>query len=250
MLSNRNSLNLHWLFYWEHSNFVRKYALSHRQERQYSGQLSPSHTVTFSCELKQYLIHWRLFVDCTYSPQFETFMHPVNIYSVDVWQRKQSITHWPCHWSSGFFFPKETFILSSTVFCWMRAWWEITRQPKPTAAISEPHLFTRGRWCCLHRWCHPQTSTEGWKVTFHSGLSVTYIMRGLYVSHNWSHMSLLSLQQEAQSRAQPCHHLAKPPTASRTAPEVHSVCWQGDASTVMYTWHHLSKLRYTLNLTI
>lgn len=98
MLSNRNSLNLHSGYFTENNQTVRKYALSHRQERLYFGQLSSSHAVAFSCELKQYLIRWRLLIDCPHilacSPQFETFMHPVNIYSLDVWQRKQNITHW------------------------------------------------------------------------------------------------------------------------------------------------------------
>lgn len=69
-------------------------------------------------------------------------------------------------------------------------------------------------------------------------LSVTYIMRGLYVSHNWSHMSVFSLQQEAQSRAQACRRPTRPPTASRTAPEVHRVCWQGDVTPARHTRNH------------
>lgn len=65
--------------------------------------------------------------------------------------------------------------------------------------------------------------------------SVTYVMRALYGSHNWSHMSVFSLQQEAQSRAQACHGPARPPTASHTAPEVHRVCWQGDLTPARHT---------------
>lgn len=73
-------------------------------------------------------------------------------------------------------------------------------------------------------------------------LSVTYIMRGLYVSHNWSHMSVFSLQQEAQNGAQACHRPTRPPTASHTAPEVHRLCWQGDLTPARHTKNHLTKL--------
>lgn len=54
-------------------------------------------------------------------------------------------------------------------------------------------------------------------------LSATYIMRGLHGNHNWSHMSVFSLQQEAQSRAQTHGSFQRPHTTS----EVHCVCWQG-----------------------
>lgn len=88
-----------------------------------------------------------------------------------------------------------------------------------------------------------QLKGERWHFSLASpslSLSLTYIMRGLYVSHNWSHMSVFSLQQEAQSWAQACCCPARPPTASCTAPEVHRVCWQGDLTPARHTCISLS----------
>ena len=106
------------------------------------------------------------------------------------------------------------------------------------------HQLKAERWHFISAWPQPPS------------LPFTYIMRGLYVSHNWSHMSVFSLLQEAQSRAQArcCRCLCRrrptrPPTASHTAPEVHRVCWQGDMTSAGHPRHRFSKLSCTLDRT-
>lgn len=168
------------------------------------------HTATFFCDCTLFFIAVS-FISDSYSSRLQLFSG---------WQTEKA-KHSSWIVSLLFFCP-----VTSTEHCWMWARSAIAWQPKPATAISEPHLFARGRCRGLCGWCHRQTSTEGGKVTFGSGQRATYIMRGLYVSHNRSHMSALSLLQEAQAR----HCLAEPPTASCAAPEVHCVCRQGDPS--------------------
>jgi len=134
---------------------------------------------------------------------------------------KKKNSHMPCYWSLHFSY---RVLLTAGVVGEVRAakvrssnQWSPPVHPWKTAHPLQMMPLPDTNW-----------NGKGVNSAWLLALPVTHIMRSFYVNHNWSHMSVFSLRQEAESRAEPLHDRTRPPTASRTASKVHCVCWQGD----------------------